>query len=346
PPDDQLVAPELEHPALSDFHGGSQLETLRGRAPHGDVPQSGVVATLVQVDDQVHFPRDQRLAVGAGRDLRRGLHDLGRPTIHLTHQLGRCRLAKDDGVVGGAGVDHGPRNPGGQHQNAGENEDDQSDTADGHGRRQPSRPQRAPDVREWNLHPTVLKPDTMGILAARNAGTAAAASPHRPATINASTTVPKETPFKGKKAIGMLAKPFTIGNVRRTPRTPPNIPMIMASPRMNMSTWRPVNPNVLSTAYSRVRSRTAITMVLANTSRIIPMITKLITSSEVMIAPDMATKPCWKAFSLSVFVGDRELVYIVSTSVATFAMSSGRSILRTNHPAPRSRPGDDCFRLS
>ena len=77
---------------------------------------------------------------------------------------------------------------------------------------------------------------------------------------------------------------------------------------MKTARWRPVKPRVFNTAYSRVRSRTAITMVLASTRRMIPTITNEITSSDVMIAVDIETKLCWNARSLSVLVGACELV--------------------------------------
>ena len=83
-----------------------------------------------------------------------------------------------------------------------------------------------------------------------------------------------------------------MGYVSSSPSTPPLSAMSSDSPKMKKKRCRAEKPSVLSTAYSRRRSRTAITMVLARTSRMIPTITTEITCNEVMMALDICTKLC------------------------------------------------------
>src|SRR6266487_4117049 len=90
-----------------------------------------------------------------------------------------------------------------------------------------------------------------------------------------------------------LPKPATMGKVSTRPSRPPHNAINNDSPKMRATRCRPVKPSVLRTAYSRVRSRTAMRMVFASTSRMMPTITTEMTCSDVMIALDIATKLCW-----------------------------------------------------
>jgi len=78
----------------------------------------------------------------------------------------------------------------------------------------------------------------------------------------------------------------------------------------------------------------------------IPTITTEITCSEVMMALDICTKPCWNAFSLSVLVGAREFWNCSSTAAATCGIASGACTRRMYQPTPTDRPGSRCCTCS
>ena len=82
------------------------------------------------------------------------------------------------------------------------------------------------------------------------------------------------TRMMGKNVGSAIAKPRTIGNVRTEPE---HAPAQRDQQRLSDDEARrcgaPENPSVFSTAYSRVRSRAAMTIVLARTRRMMPMMT-------------------------------------------------------------------------
>src|SRR5271165_4069189 len=95
------------------------------------------------------------------------------------------------------------------------------------------------------------------------------------------------------------------------PSNPPSTEIATDSLTKIESTRCLVNPSVFSTATSRVRLRTDIAMVFAETSMMANM-----------TAPQM---PRMNAFSLSVFVCSGELRNMSSISLATLATSSAES---------------------
>ena len=156
---------------------------------------------------------------------------------------------------------------------------------------------------------------------------------------SASAIVSGATLMIGKNVGSALAKPATMGNVSARPSRPPHRAIKSDSPKMRATRCRAVKPSVLRTAYSRVRSRTAMRIVFASTSRMIPTITTEITCSEVMMALDIATKLCWNAFSLSVLVGAREFTNCWSMAAETRGIAAGGCTRRMYHPASTGRPG-------
>src|SRR5205823_12046952 len=64
----------------------------------------------------------------------------------------------------------------------------------------------------------------------------------------------------GKNVGSAVEKPFTMGKVNSSPTTPPEREITNASPSTSATSWRPEKPSVLRTAYSRVRSRTDMTI--------------------------------------------------------------------------------------
>src|SRR6266568_4507479 len=167
------------------------------------------------------------------------------------------------------------------------------------------------------VYPTVRRPVTIGVRTTRVAGNSAATTPATSAAASARAIVRGAMLMMGKKVGSALPKPATMGNVSARPSRPPPAAMSSDSPKIRPTRWRAEKPSVFSTAYSRVRSRTAITIVFASTSRMIPTITTEITCIDVMMALDIATKLCWNAFSLSVLVGAREFRNCSSTAVPT-----------------------------
>ena len=91
--------------------------------------------------------------------------------------------------------------------------------------------------------------------------------------------------------------------------------------KMDNTRWR-VKPRVLSSATSRVRLRTDIAMVLAETSMMANITAPQMLRMNAFTLPKEATNPNWKAFSLSVFVCNGELRNISSTVLDTRATSS------------------------
>ena len=149
----------------------------------------------------------------------------------------------------------------------------------------------------------------------------AATMPAKNADEIARTIVSGSTLKMGKKVGNAFANPAEIGNVSANPNAPPISAIAIDSPPINPAICLAEKPCVFNTAYSRVRSRAAMTIVLASTSRIIPMITYETTRTEVMIALDIDTKLCWNSFSVSVFVAARELMNISSTAFETREIS-------------------------
>ena len=83
------------------------------------------------------------------------------------------------------------------------------------------------------------------------------------------------------------------------------------------------NPSVFSTPNSLTRSRNAIIMVLAATSRIANTTARPITRSTNGMLPYMLTNPAWKACSDSVRVAASEFSNIASTCLARSAARPG-----------------------
>lgn len=103
----------------------------------------------------------------------------------------------------------------------------------------------------------------------------AAATPTNIAAATARTIVMGSIKKTGKKPLGMTSwNAPTAGNVIRSPMTPPRAAMRSDSPAIRPRRWDPENPSVLRTAYSRVRSRDDMIIVLPRTSMMMPMITK------------------------------------------------------------------------
>src|SRR5207247_2470511 len=339
---DHLVGPELERPPLDDVDAGSELQGVGRDAADRHVPER-VAPLLVEVDDEDHFPRRERATVGGGRHPGFGLQHLRRPPVDLARELRGRRAPQHDDVVEPARLDEGRFQAAREHEHAREDEHDQRQAADGERRGETAGPEAPPDVRERDSHhggyPTVLRPTTIGVRTTRWAGKAAAATPASSAAPRPSAMVVGATLMTGKKVGSAFANPRTTGNIRARPSTPPANATTSASPTMKATRWRPEKPSVFKTAYSRVRSRTAITIVFASTRRMIPTITTEITCSDVMMAEDIWTKLCWNSRSLSVFVGARELPNCSSIAVATRGIASGDATRRTYQPASTGRPG-------
>ena len=87
-----------------------------------------------------------------------------------------------------------------------------------------------------------------------------------------------------------------------TPSTPPMIPSVSASPRISDSTRRLGNPSVFSTAISLRRSRTAMLIVFAVTSRMVKATARPTKLSRKTRLPACAMKLARNACSVSVFV--------------------------------------------
>ena len=112
----------------------------------------------------------------------------------------------------------------------------------------------------------------------------------------------------------------------RTPSAPP-----MSAIRTDSATTRPitcrlVKPRVLRTPISFLRSRTAIDMVLATTSRMVKVTARPIPLRRRARFPAMATKLAAKAFSVSVRVWASEFSKRASMAALTVPAWSGSSI--------------------
>ena len=164
-----------------------------------------------------------------------------------------------------------------------------------------------------NNYPICRNPSTIFIRADRTAGNTAANRPTRNDNASASAIVRGSTLKTGNIVGKPSATAAAIGNVNAMPIQPPNIAMTNDSPATSPIMCHELNPKVFNTAYSRMRSRADMMIVLASTSRIMPMMTYEITSSDVKIALDNETKLCWNAFSVSVFVFADEFANRAST---------------------------------
>ena len=89
------------------------------------------------------------------------------------------------------------------------------------------------------------------------------------------------------------------------------------SPKMSPAMNQPPKPRVLKTAYSPIRSRAVMAIVLATTAMMMTMITMETSWMATRIASVMETKLIWKAFSVSVRVSASEFLKVASIVVLT-----------------------------
>ncbi len=94
-----------------------------------------------------------------------------------------------------------------------------------------------------------------------------------------------------------------------------------------------MNPKVLSTATSRVRSLIDIAIVLAETSKVANTTAKQMLRIKAFTLPIMATNSRPNAFSLSALVGWGEFRNMSSTVLATRLTSSGEATRILKVPA-------------
>ena len=112
-------------------------------------------------------------------------------------------------------------------------------------------------------YPANLNPSTIFVLNARWIGKIEAAIPIIKAALAARTRVEGVMKKYGKNPFGTTASmPATIGYVSSTPAPAPSAEINNDSPKMSPNKCPPENPSVFSTAYSLVRSRADMIMVL------------------------------------------------------------------------------------
>ena len=107
-----------------------------------------------------------------------------------------------------------------------------------------------------------------------------------------------------------------------TPIRPPAPAIASDSPKIIAASASGPKPSALSVAYSAVRSRAVIAMVLAITA----MMMKMTRNDTILIATTMAsvidTKPSWNACSVSVSVSASEFLKVASIAAVTAAARS------------------------
>src|SRR5262249_5575349 len=156
-----------------------------------------------------------------------------------------------------------------------EDRDHHRDARDGEERDLPADAQAADVVGDWKRHGyTVLN---MFVMRARNAtiaGTKPAARLSARATTNPNNALSIERPRLGKRATasprnGSLGRMPIMPRLRTRPSAPPRRPMSSASLSTSAMTRPLEKPSVFRTAISVRRSRTAMLIVLAVTTRIV-----------------------------------------------------------------------------
>ena len=108
-----------------------------------------------------------------------------------------------------------------------------------------------------------------------------------------------------------------------SPIPPPTTATTIVSAITIASTKSPEKPTAFSTASSRVRSRTAMAIVLPVTRRSVKNTTLPTVIIRSWMFPICFTKPAANAFSVSVFVSNGEFANCSSITVATVVASSG-----------------------
>ena len=134
-----------------------------------------------------------------------------------------------------------------------------------------------------------------------------------------------------------LAKRLCRGKGEGIPRRPPIRVMTSDSPKIIPAIRQPPKPRVLKMAYSPIRSRAVMAMVLAATAMMMTITTKETSWMAMMIASVMEMKASRKAFSVSVRVSAREFLKVLSIARATSAARFGSVTPTMYHPP--GRPG-------
>jgi hypothetical protein len=132
---------------------------------------------------------------------------------------------------------------------------------------------------------------------------------------------------------GMLGRALIMSVLIPRPSPPPNTAMSTASPMMSPSTSRLGKPRVLRTAISVRRSRMAMLIVFAVTSRIVNATATPIPFKSSARLPIMARKPARNAASVSVLVWRSLFSKVSSIARPTDAAAFGSSSFTTNVPA-------------
>ena len=254
------------------------------------------------------------LPSGSERDLRERLHDVGVLAVDLAHQFRVRRLPQDDGVVGRAGLDHRVFDAAREHEDGGEDERHERQAGQGQCCRQPACPEAPPCVGKGYLHGLSDGTQPLGDAGPEGADGGeecsddAGQSGHDRCEDDRDGLDVEHREERREH----LCERSGDRERQQQARAPRRSPAISSdSPPISPMMCPGEKPMVLSTAYSVVRSRAAMTIVFASTSRMMPMMMKETISSERMMALDIETNPCWNSRSVSVFVPARTVQILV-----------------------------------
>ena len=179
---------------------------------------------------------------------------------------------------------------------------------------------------------TLRRPLTMLMRLIFQAGQAAATTPTITLAASCSAMVRSDTANTGNSVPTALANAAAIGSVSTMPRPPPSSAITRLSPNSSLTTKPGEKPSALSVAYSDKRSRAVIIMVLAMTAMMMTTITRLTALIATRMVSLMATKPSWKAFSVSVRVSPSEFLNSASMRSDTTGALLGSSMRTTYTP--------------